>query len=212
MITLKLWLLEILACPIDHAYPLALTVFRWQDEIEKSDKIAQLLQELEAGQEMIPKKDSPLQFEIRDSELLMKDYLIIKPTPIINYLQSLLDKIKELSVVEDKSTWSGNKALDYIKTKIQNQLEKAMQQIQQLNSKSPETIQTDIIPQLVPALTFLNAFKYLFEIEDGVIRCPKCKRWFPIFESIPQMLPDDLRSKEHDVEFKSTWASKYKFE
>ncbi|HLH45322.1 MAG TPA: Trm112 family protein [bacterium] len=38
------------------------------------------------------------------------------------------------------------------------------------------------------------------EITWGVILCDACKRWFPIINSIPHMLPDEFRKKE-DKEF-----------
>ncbi|NWF96391.1 MAG: hypothetical protein HXY34_09655 [Candidatus Thorarchaeota archaeon] len=31
------------------------------------------------------------------------------------------------------------------------------------------------------------------EIEEGLITCPKCHRWYPVIEGIACMLPDDLR-------------------
>ena len=38
-------------------------------------------------------------------------------------------------------------------------------------------------------------------IEEGAIFCPKCSRFYPTMEEIPIMLPDDLRDKEHEMEF-----------
>jgi len=38
------------------------------------------------------------------------------------------------------------------------------------------------------------------EIVWGVILCDACKRWFPIINSIPHMLPDEFRKNE-DKEF-----------
>jgi predicted alternative tryptophan synthase beta-subunit len=31
--------------------------------------------------------------------------------------------------------------------------------------------------------------------------CEKCKRWYPIVEEIPQMLPDELRNEKEDLKF-----------
>ncbi len=39
------------------------------------------------------------------------------------------------------------------------------------------------------------------EIVKGVLRCPKCGRWFPILEEIPHMLPDELRDSKEDIAF-----------
>lgn len=40
-----------------------------------------------------------------------------------------------------------------------------------------------------------------FEIENGVLYCPSCGRWYPIIDEIPRMLPDKLRKKEEDLNF-----------
>ncbi|PVU74656.1 hypothetical protein DDW13_06510 [Acidianus hospitalis] len=40
-----------------------------------------------------------------------------------------------------------------------------------------------------------------YEIEEGVLYCPECKRWYPIIDEIPRMLPDKLRKKEEDLKF-----------
>ena len=38
-------------------------------------------------------------------------------------------------------------------------------------------------------------------ISEGAIYCSKCSRFYPIIEEIPIMLPDELRDKNHDIEF-----------
>jgi uncharacterized protein YbaR (Trm112 family) len=35
--------------------------------------------------------------------------------------------------------------------------------------------------------------KTVEEIDEALITCPKCGRWYPVIEGIPCMLPDDLR-------------------
>jgi uncharacterized protein YbaR (Trm112 family) len=45
-------------------------------------------------------------------------------------------------------------------------------------------------------------------IIDGVLLCNKCKRYYPIIEEIPVMLPDDLRSKTEDIGFLNKWKEK----
>ncbi|MGC9104927.1 MAG: Trm112 family protein [Thermoprotei archaeon] len=42
---------------------------------------------------------------------------------------------------------------------------------------------------------------YKQEIVEGVLYCPNCKRWYPIINEIPRMLPDKLRKKEEDLAF-----------
>lgn len=60
-------------------------------------------------------------------------------------------------------------------------------------------------PEDIDALyRFLN----LVEVDAGILVCPKCERWYPIgsaVETIPEMLPDDLREKERDLEWLKKW-------
>lgn len=39
------------------------------------------------------------------------------------------------------------------------------------------------------------------EIEEGVLICRECGRWYPIVDGIPHMLPDKYRIKKVDEEF-----------
>ena len=46
------------------------------------------------------------------------------------------------------------------------------------------------------------------EIEEGLLVCTKCYRWYPIIETIPHMLPDELRNKDEDLSFMEKWKDK----
>lgn len=54
---------------------------------------------------------------------------------------------------------------------------------------------------------------YLFEereeVVEGLITCIKCKRWYPIIEEIPFMLPDELRDGKDDIPFLKKWRKKF---
>ena len=55
----------------------------------------------------------------------------------------------------------------------------------------------------------LMEFKLKDEIiVDGVLLCGKCKRFYPIIDEIPVMLPDSLRNRKEDLEFLSRWRSR----
>lgn len=54
----------------------------------------------------------------------------------------------------------------------------------------------------------LYVFEEKEEIVEGVIICPKCLRWFPIRNEIPEMLPDELRNKREDMDFLVKWKDK----
>ena len=45
-------------------------------------------------------------------------------------------------------------------------------------------------------------------IVDGVLLCAQCKRYYPIIDEIPVMLPDDLRNRKEDLDFLNKWVSR----
>jgi uncharacterized protein YbaR (Trm112 family) len=45
-------------------------------------------------------------------------------------------------------------------------------------------------------------------VKEGILVCEKCKRYYPIKDEIPVMLPDELRKKNEDIEFLQKWKSK----
>ena len=45
-------------------------------------------------------------------------------------------------------------------------------------------------------------------INEGILFCSKCSRYYPIIEEIPIMLPDELREKNKDLEFLQRWRDK----
>ncbi len=55
----------------------------------------------------------------------------------------------------------------------------------------------------------LHVFEEKDEIVEGVILCPKCNRWYPIRDEIPEMLPDELREENEDIPFMKKWKDKF---
>ncbi|OGD55062.1 hypothetical protein A3K81_02770 [Candidatus Bathyarchaeota archaeon RBG_13_60_20] len=57
----------------------------------------------------------------------------------------------------------------------------------------------------------LYRYLNLVEVEEGLLRCPECGRWYPIgsaVESIPELMPDDLRERDRDLEWLTKWKEK----
>ncbi|MFW9954786.1 MAG: Trm112 family protein [Candidatus Thorarchaeota archaeon] len=50
------------------------------------------------------------------------------------------------------------------------------------------------------------------EIDEGLLTCPKCGRWYPVISGIACLLPDDLRisGKQHaeETKFLEKWKEK----
>lgn len=53
----------------------------------------------------------------------------------------------------------------------------------------------------------LLVFNEKEEIEEGLLVCNNCNRWYPIIEAIPHMLPDDLRDEGEDLNFLKKWKA-----
>lgn len=58
----------------------------------------------------------------------------------------------------------------------------------------------------------LHVFSEREEIEEGLIICPECQRWYPIREEIPEMLPDEMRKEKEDLPFLIKWKDKIPLE
>lgn len=54
----------------------------------------------------------------------------------------------------------------------------------------------------------LHVFEEKDEIVEGVIVCPKCLRWYPIRDEIPEMLPDELREENDELPFLLKWKAR----
>ncbi|MHA1847780.1 MAG: Trm112 family protein [Promethearchaeota archaeon] len=209
---MKPWLLEILACPIDKHYPLNLVIFKIEDETEVMKKIKN--KELMIGdlafffsnvneEETVSSKHEIINVEVdNDADLFVHDTLIRKSMLLLDYLKEIHSSIVELQPITDKSNAGIQDALhELLEFKII--VEKKIKILESGNVTVDEKI--SIIDSLKDKLLLLNWFKQAIEIEEGVMWCTKCNRWYPIRETIPQMLPDELRNENEDIQFLEKW-------
>ncbi|MEM2902499.1 MAG: Trm112 family protein [Candidatus Bathyarchaeia archaeon] len=54
----------------------------------------------------------------------------------------------------------------------------------------------------------LHVFEEKEEIVSGILECAGCKRWYPIIDEIPHMLPDEMRDGKEDITFLEKWRNK----
>ena len=45
-------------------------------------------------------------------------------------------------------------------------------------------------------------------IEEGILFCNQCGRFYPIIDEIPIMLPDELRDRDKDLKFLMRWRNR----
>lgn len=204
---MKLWLNEILACPEDKHFPLYLYILKWNTEKRKLD-FPSIIHDFKAGtlEPDIPKglveiKEEPGQ------PIKIKDMIAIKPMEPKEYIETLLKSIAELDYVFDYSPDAKTNAteiINFIKTEIRDNLQRELANVSTKDSAALKKV----IDRLYPAFGLLNIVKIIHEVDVGILYCEKCNRWFPMFDSIPQMLPDKFRVKDSDAEFKEQWFSK----
>ena len=185
------WLCDILACPIDKSYPLELVIFSFET---KENVFKEILEVYDKRDLISIKKENVIEFEKENEDLLLKDEIMIKKSKIGYYINGIMSSVKEVDSISDKSSFELSKRCIRI---IQNDIKPKIKAFS--NNLMNEHIDT-----ILPELYLLNKFKTDIEIETGLLFCSKCKRWFPIIETIPQLLPDEYRDEEADILFLKT--------
>lgn len=186
---MKPWLFDIIACPIDKHFPLDLKIFSFEND---NTFFSEILEEYKEKNIEFLKKKNLISSTQKDKELFIKDNIIIKQTPLSEYLGQILRSIDELQNFTDNSnSQNSQKCLDV----LLNEVKKRVSEFQNSNQES------NTIDNIIPELVLLNRYKIETEINTGLIYCQECNRWFPIVDSIPQMLPDEYRERKKDLEF-----------
>jgi len=63
-------------------------------------------------------------------------------------------------------------------------------------------------PEKKEDLDVLYSYLNTPELGEGLLFCPECNRWYPIgsaVESIPELMPDELRESEKDLAWLAKW-------
>ena len=185
---MKPWLFDILACPIDKHFPLKLFIFTYET---KQNEFESLLNIYDKRDIIQIKKEEIIKMVKEDENQYIKDNIIIEKNSIDDYLHLLISSINELENIFDKSSYDvSKKCYDLIKKKIKQQI-----------IEFSRNIIVEKIEEIFPELYFLNKIKIEIEIDSGILLCEKCHRWFPIIQTIPQMLPDEYRDADKELEF-----------
>lgn len=82
----------------------------------------------------------------------------------------------------------------------------AVSRLEQALNRSDEELLRDFPDDIDRLYRFLN----LVEVDAGLLVCPECGRWYPIgsaVETIPELLPDDLRERDRDLAWLERWRA-----
>ena len=81
----------------------------------------------------------------------------------------------------------------------------AITRLEMCTDKSEEKLLDEFNQDIDALYRYLN----LLEVSEGLLVCPQCNRWYPIgsaVDTIPEMLPDELRERERDLEWMKKWS------
>ena len=185
---MKPWLFDILACPIDKHFPLKLYIFSFETKTNDFNNFIEVFDKRNLD---FIKQEALIEISEESGNLLIKDNIIIEKTNLKNYIALILLSINELDNIFDRTNNKLSKKCFKI---IQSLIKPKIQAF--LKNLNPSQLN-----EIMPELYFLNKIKTETEIESGLLFCQKCNRWYPILDTIPQMLPDEFRNKEKEIVF-----------
>ncbi|MFX1575236.1 MAG: Trm112 family protein [Promethearchaeota archaeon] len=185
---MKPWLFDILACPIDKSFPLKLFIFSFETKPEEFQAFIDIYEKRDISS---IKERNVIEVSEENNLLFIKDNITIEKTPIKSYLGLIISSINELDNIYDRTKDAHSiKCFNMIKTGIKQKIVEFLDKNDVIN-----------IENIFPELYFLNKVKVETEIESGLLFCNECNRWYPIIDTIPQMLPDQFRDRKKEIEF-----------
>ena len=188
---MKPWLFDILACPIDKFFPLELYIFSFETTEDEFKEIISTYEERDINR---IKDENIIKIQEENGEVYFKDDIVIEKSLLDDYLNSIISSIEEVKNIHDKSMFGLSKrCFSIIREDLKNRI-----------VKFTDTGEIKKIESIYPELYFLNKIKTETEIKTGLLFCVECKRWYPIIETIPQMLPDEYRDENAEIEFLKT--------
>ncbi|MFW9820024.1 MAG: Trm112 family protein [Candidatus Thorarchaeota archaeon] len=185
---MKTWLFDILACPLDKSFPLKLYIFSFENEPEEFQSLIKIYEKRDIN---FIKNEALIELSHDKNGSYIRDNIIIEKTNLKNYLTLIYSSLIEFENIFDKSSNKfSRKCIELMNSTVKSRI---MEFIENPNSEQ--------FDKILPELYFINKIKLDFEIKTGLLYCSSCKRWYPIIDTIPQMLPDKYRDEIKDVEF-----------
>ncbi len=176
---------------MDKHFPLKLFIFSFETN---QDEFQSFLEIYERRDVDYIKKQKIIEISKEKDNIFLKDNITIEKNQIEDYFKLILSSINELKNIIDKTSNKVSKRCFFL---ILNEINRKVLDFS-------KTLDINGIGNVFPELYLLNKIKLETEIESGLLFCEKCKRWFPIIETIPQMLPDEYRDEKKDIQFLKT--------
>ena len=196
---MKIGLLDLLACPICKYWPIKLLIFNWETTDEEFKEALRGLKDIMILKKLTRIKRGKDKFEdcINIEENSIQDDLVRYKLSFRNYIEKVNEFLKNLEYITIFTEGSSKK--------VHNKAEEIYKEFQSLKDVNDENTIKEFIDKHLIKIYFLNWYFQRAEIEDGIMICDNCLRWYPISESIPQMLPDNLRSEKEEIRFLEKW-------
>jgi len=191
---LKSGLLSILACPICKNYPLQLKIFKWETE---TSKIEQIMNNIEKKEISKIRNDVNVKIFKSEDDIKIRDLIVREEKGFYQYIGELNNIYNDILSIEDDTKTDSSKILEVIKKEL-------FDKIKNYEERNPKN-QFKLLEQIEYYIFLSNWYLFTAEIEDGIMICDKCRRWYPIIETIPQMLPDEIRNEKSEIRFLEKW-------
>ncbi len=185
---MKPWLCDILACPIDKFFPLDLYIFSFETTEDEFKEIIKVYENRDINR---IKDENIIQIQEEKGDLYLKDDIVIERSSVEVYLKLIISSVNEVDKLRDKSSIKLSKQIfRIIRQDIKDKL------VNFVDNREFEKLEN-----ILPELYLINKIKTETEIKTGLLFCEECKRWYPIIETIPQMLPDEYRDEKAELQF-----------
>ena len=199
---MKLGLLDLLACPICKNWPIKLQIFNWEIKDEKFENALKGLDDIKILKDMtkIYRGKNKIEQCVNLKNDTIQDDLVRYKLKFSEYIKKFNEILKNLNYIEILTTGPS--------VTVNEKVKEIFNEFLSMEKVNDNTILIDFINNQINNIFLVNWYFQRAEIEDGIMICDKCKRWYPISESIPQMLPDNLRVEKNELLFLKKWKEK----
>ena len=183
---MNILLLDILACPIDKHSPLNMYIFSINANSGEIERISSIYQKKNIR---FIQDEKIINYFEKNGNIYLKDKIIAETGIFKDYLKHILSKMDLLEYVVDETS---NKIVSSFLKKITTEVKNKITELS-LKLKNAK------VEEILPDLYLINKILLDLKVDTGILFCQKCNRWYPIYEGIPQLLPDNQRNEKEEI-------------